>query len=281
MRGVIRFVKYQLRVHLKDNPKLFSAFPDMELHMHQPLEIETAQSDNDLLSYKTPWTRSLTAVSLASTDMYEAGGNIFLVNPLVDGEDEKICAGEVNSWDHVNTMADVFRLGGQEGASTPLDGGLIAKCKRLKFTVSFAVHAAKADVFAQHDHVASSLKLVTGHVALWGWYLAALEALDAGNTKLVAILWQAALIATIQAHLITDVSSSVDVEQQRPLHQRQDHDGFLSRFRPQAACGHDEAVRCFEAFDHRDPLGILQQEEYPIQLRSGAQNAVDRCRQVR
>jgi len=138
--------------------------------------------------------------------MYEAGGNVFWSNPFVDEEDEKICAREVNSWEHVNTMADMFRLGGQEGASTPLDGGLIAKGKRLRFTVSFAVHAAKADVFAQHDHSASGLKLVTGHVALWGWYLAAFEALDAGNTELVAILWQAALTATIQAHLITDSS---------------------------------------------------------------------------
>ena len=90
MRGVIRFVKYQLRVHLKDNPKLFSAFPDVELHMHQPLEIKAAQSDNDLLSYKAPWTRSQAAMSLASIDMYEAGGNVFWINPFVDGEGEKI-----------------------------------------------------------------------------------------------------------------------------------------------------------------------------------------------
>ena len=38
----------------------------------------------------------------------------------------------------------------------------------------------------------------------WGWYLAAFEALDVGNTELVALLWQAALIATIQANVVKD-----------------------------------------------------------------------------
>ena len=42
---------------------------------------------------------------------------------------------------------------------------------------------------------------------MWGWYLAAFEALDAGNTELAALLWQAALTATIQANVVTDTSA--------------------------------------------------------------------------
>ena len=44
------------------------------------------------------------------------------------------------------------------------------------------------------------------HVALWGWHLAAFEAADVGNTELVALLWQAAPIATNQANVVTDTS---------------------------------------------------------------------------
>ena len=61
------------------------------------------------------------------------------------------------------------------------------------------------DVF-RADTFPGSLKLATGHAALWGWYLAAFEALDAGNTEVVAFLWQAALTATIQANVVTDTS---------------------------------------------------------------------------
>ena len=61
---------------------------------------------------------------------------------------------------------------------TLLDGGRIAKGIRLKFTVSLEVNASKVGVFAGHDQFPSSLKLITGHDALWGWYIAAFEALD-------------------------------------------------------------------------------------------------------
>ena len=101
-------------------------------------------------------------------------------------------------------MADVLRLGISEVELTPLDGSLIAKGKRLKFIVSFAALAAKMDVFAGHDQFPSSLKLITGHAALWGWYLAAVEAVDDGNAELGAILWEAALPVTVQAHLSMD-----------------------------------------------------------------------------
>ena len=206
MRGIIRFVQYHLKIHMKDNPQFFSAFPNTELNAHQPLPIKSASSDNDLLSYKAPWSQDLAAVALASTHMYEAGGNIFWINPFVDGADENICAGESQSWELVHAMADVFRLNDDEqGASTPL-AGTLAKERRLKFSVIFPVYGDKVDVFGKHHTFPGTMRLATGHVALWGWYLAALEALDASNTALVALLWQAALTATIQANVVTDTS---------------------------------------------------------------------------
>ena len=206
MRGIIRYVQYHLKNQLRDNPQFFSAFPDTELHAHQPLAIKAASSDNDLLSYKAPWSKDIAAVALASTHLYEAGGNIFWINPFVDGTDENMCAGEGQSWEVVHTMADVFRVNTSHGASTPMSDGL-AKGRRLKFSVIFPVHGDKVDFFGKQDSFPGTLKLVTGHVALWGWYLAAFEALDAGNTALVALLWQAALNATIQANVITDTSA--------------------------------------------------------------------------
>ena len=57
---------------------------------------------------------------------------------------------------------------------------------------------------------------------MWGWYLAAFEALDVGNTELVALLWQAALTATNQANVVTDTSElallSMKINND-PLHQ--------------------------------------------------------------
>ena len=61
-------------------------------------------------------------MALASTHMYEAGGNIFWINPFADSVDEQLCAGEGHSWELVHAMADVFQTGDEGGASTPSGG---------------------------------------------------------------------------------------------------------------------------------------------------------------
>ena len=40
MRAVVKYVQYFLKSHLADNPLFFSAFQDIELHAHSPLEIK-------------------------------------------------------------------------------------------------------------------------------------------------------------------------------------------------------------------------------------------------
>ena len=205
MRSVISYVKYHFKQHLRGNPSYFSGFSDVELHEHVPLAIRDAQgSDTELLSYKAPWSTELAAMSLRTTDKYEAGGNIFWINPFPASGDDEAVAGDLNSWAFVNSMADVFRDSG--GASTP-SKGTVAKEKRLTFTVVFSVWAPNLDFYDGRATFPGTMKLVAGHVAIWGWYVAAYEALEAGQTELLALLWQAALTATIQANVVKERSS--------------------------------------------------------------------------
>ena len=64
------------------------------------------------------------AAALAGTNLYEAGGNIFWLNPVIGSGDEQICSGEGQSWELVHDMADPFRLNDGAGASTPCTGTL-------------------------------------------------------------------------------------------------------------------------------------------------------------
>ena len=48
------------------------------------------------------------------------------------------------------------------------------------------------------------MKLVVGHVALWGWCMAAFKALNACNSEYLASLVQAALTATIQGNIVQE-----------------------------------------------------------------------------
>jgi len=203
MRSIIAYVRYHLKQHLKDNPSYFSAFADVELHEHPPLSIKQG-TDMDLLSYKAPWNADLAATSLGSTNKYEAGGNIFWINPFPDSPEGETLAGDTNSWAHVTSMADALRAPG--GASTP-SGGTVAKEKRLTFSVVFTVWAPNMAFYHNRASFPGTMNLVAGHVALWGWYVAVFDALCAGQTQLLALLWQAALTATIQGNIVKERSS--------------------------------------------------------------------------
>ena len=69
------------------------------------------------------------------------------------------------------------------------------------FSIALIVHNSTLDDF-KRDSFPGTLKLTTGHAALYAWYLAMYEAWESGNAPWVAALWQAALIATVQAHAI-------------------------------------------------------------------------------
>ena len=108
-------------------------------------------SDTELLSFKAPWNPELAAMSLRSTDKYEAGGNIFWIHPFPTNQDDEAVAGDLSSWAQVNSMADIFRspagaATSSGGASTPSEG-TIAKEKRLKFSIVLPVWAPDVHAF--------------------------------------------------------------------------------------------------------------------------------------
>ena len=110
----------------------------------------------------------------------------------------------------LHSMADIFRspagaATSSGGASTPSEG-TIAKEKRLKFSIVLPVWAQDVHAFKDCTTFPGTMRLVAGHVAIWGWFLAALEALEAGDGESLAALWQAALPATIQANIVNDRS---------------------------------------------------------------------------
>ena len=163
-------------------------------------------SQTELVSYKAPWDQEQAAVSLKTTNMYEASGNLFWVNPFPASPQEAIVAGESPSWAMVDDMAGIFRA----CASTPGDDDdklkLTARDNRIVFPVTLCVYAPKA-ADLEGKTFPGALRVVTGHTAIYGWYLAMYEALDKGPRSWVAALWQAALTVTIQSHVIADVSS--------------------------------------------------------------------------
>ena len=205
IRGVIAWVKHNLRQRLKDD--FSSAFPDASLYMHGPLEIKDSGTDTELLSYKHPWKEEAAMSSLKTTDMYEAGGNLFWANPFPLDKEEAVLAGETPSWHTIREMAEAMRM--KPGASSP-GSSSVAKAHRIIFPVTLTVHAPSMTDFKGRAFP-SNLRVVTGHAAIYAWFLAMFEALDSPNpvphrqdgNSWVAALWQAALTVTFQAHVVS------------------------------------------------------------------------------
>ena len=90
-------------------------------------------------------------------------------------------AGPAPTWESVHRMADQFRVS-QDPASTRVETGRVAKEKRLLFRALVQVHAPTLDTLTKPSFP-GTLVLVSGHVILYGWYLAAFEALGAGGRR--------------------------------------------------------------------------------------------------
>ena len=124
-----------------------------------------------------PWVESAT-VSFDGTNRYEAGGNIFWVNPFCASDEDAKAAGEVPSWPRVHEMADVFRV--VDGDRSTKVAGTVAKEKRTRFRTPFHVHDSTLDAFKKTTFP-GNMALVTGHVLLYAWFLAMFEALEAAG----------------------------------------------------------------------------------------------------
>ena len=196
MRAVIDYVKSTLRQRLREDAALSSGFADVALNEHAPLDIKSASgaSESELRSYKAPWVKGTAELALSSTGLYEASANLLWTNPFPIDAQAQVCAGEVPGWATVCAMAEPFRCGGKTA-------GTAARDRRILFPVTLCVHASTLDCF-KAESFAGSLQVVTGHAAIYGWFLAMFEALCGQDPVWVAALWQAALTVTLQAHIV-------------------------------------------------------------------------------
>ena len=162
----------------------------------KPLGI-TGASDALLKSYKAPINAADAANALATTGMYEAGDSLFAVSarPPTGAEDKAIAGiGDCTPW---SLVADAgARLEQVEVAAG--QGRRVI----LGTTLACAVREGEA--------VGPGKTLVTGHVVVWGWYVAMARALAApqGTDKEAASwkdrvheLLQCALTVTVHVRL--------------------------------------------------------------------------------
>ena len=202
MRGIIRYVQHYLFARLASHPQFKRT---AALHEQPPLTIQAATDAlRELISYKHPWTPEEAAQSLASTGRYEAGGNITWLNPFPTSTEAANSAGPAPTWESVHLMADQFRVS-QDPASTQ-ETGRVAKEKRLLFRAPVQVHASTLEALTKTSFP-GTLDLVSGHVIMYGWYVAMFEALDAsgsGAEEWMLALWQAGLTISIHAQVVTD-----------------------------------------------------------------------------
>ena len=176
MPDIIRYVLHQLHARLASHPQFKRT---AALHEQQPLTIRAA-TDAALVSYKHPWTPEEAALSLASTGRYEAGGNIMWLKPFTTSSETTIAAGPPPTWEAVHVMANQFRV--SPGPPGRTERGRVTREQRLMFKMPVHVHASTLDALTRQSFP-GTLELVSGHVILYGWYLAAFEALGAGGQR--------------------------------------------------------------------------------------------------
>ena len=196
MRAVVAYNKYHVRRVMKEDSRWFKGWQDLPVHEHQPLAIRKPDSKDDLLTYVSPWNKDEAAISFQGTGTYKAGGNVFWLNPFVDGSPcksaltrQKMCsiAGDPPLYSACLDAAENYALTKiqQEGV---IQGKVSAAQEaRIKFPHVFTAFSWNLGTH-DADHFDSSLPLVCGHVALWGFHLALMKALVAGDMASVAVL---------------------------------------------------------------------------------------------
>ena len=109
MRLIIPYVKYHPKQKLQSVPELARQFPDTALHTHQPLDILAVGGlkDDQLKSFKHPWSSPKAKASLQGNGIYEAAGNIIWCDPLPPPSGhERTIAGDTGTWQEILDVAD-------------------------------------------------------------------------------------------------------------------------------------------------------------------------------
>ena len=200
MRSLIKYVQYRLKDRIAEQETgAFAGFGPVDLHAHRPLDIRAQAADTDLLSYKAPWNNESARAALAGTHMYEAGGSLFWMSPFPQGDERTKIAGDTPSWSTVVATAVAFRPDDiKTFEANEVEGA--ARSKRILFPGVMSVHAPTLDSFLA-EAFPGNLDVLTGHAAIYAWYLAMYDALEGGHTLWMASLFQAALTVTVRAHV--------------------------------------------------------------------------------
>jgi hypothetical protein len=196
MRGIIESVRHELPAVIRADAKAFAGLPNVPLHELGPLEIRESAGENDLLSYKAAWSAQQAELALNSTGLYEAGANLFWLNPFPVDATMAECAGATPAWSAIHAMSDVFRPPDLKAFAA--SAGSVARELRLLFPTALVVHDKTAQAFFV-GQFPGSIQLVTGHVALYGWFVAMHDALSQSHGPWIAALMQAALSVTVRA----------------------------------------------------------------------------------
>ena len=195
MRSIVPYTIFLTREMLKSREEFKSQFADQDLWQHQPLEIKAVESmkSGTMTSYKPPWTASMARNALQTAGMVEASANALWLNPHPPTTgDAKVVAGDQLCWKDVEEAARRHFSEEAYQVTHAVSQGV----SRIVFPVS--INAVVDDVVqACHDWFPSTLKVLSGHVYLYGLYLGMYKAFQQSQWGLLASLWQCCLTTTI------------------------------------------------------------------------------------
>ena len=200
LSGVIPWVQVNLREYMKSHKELFNKSEDSPLFEHQPLAIKSSLSKDALKSYKAPWNSNSAADSLATTDMYEAAGNLCWVRPFPLSKEMEIVSGDTLLWEQIAGLAEQFF-----SASAYVNCNCSSGVPQILFPITMFVNAPREISMRSTAYFQGSLELISGHAYLYAWWYAMFKALRDDAATLVASLWQCGLTATLHLRQGLDI----------------------------------------------------------------------------
>ena len=158
---------------------------------HPPLQIESDEKETPakkkqkllITTFKEVWRPANADKSLAETSMYEAAGNATWANCLPDK-------------DPMMAQTGIFRQ--LKDCLCLFDP--LPNVGRVVFPFTIQTYVDSPTAFK--GKYPKSLCLMSGHLALAGWWFCAYEALEADDAERLKELWQCALTATIRVHVV-------------------------------------------------------------------------------
>ena len=205
MKDVVLYVDVHLRLIIRSRDRRFSQFADVPLFQHPALCLPSLGAPDgpedkmslSMSSYKSTWDAKEASASLGTSGMYEAGGSLWWCNPFPTSDQELILAGRLPTFEDLHAVAGDFCV--QQTSQTAPD----QRSGRIVFPRLLIVCAPTPETFALREF-AGCLRLLNGHLWLWGWYLQTLQAITTHDLDRVALLLQAALTVTLQARVGSD-----------------------------------------------------------------------------